>query len=146
MKHLTIALFLTLIAQGNVFASEVYTWKDKSGQVHYSDKPPADVDAKLIRAEAPNTAGSSSADMSKADRAFKERQAKQGDADKKNAEQAARKASKDEACNNLRNRIALFEQGGRIATQEGGERVLLSDEQIASELSKMKAQQDKDCR
>jgi len=146
MKHLTIALFLTLIAQGAAFASDVYTWKDKNGQVHYSDKPPADVDAKLIRSEAPNTAGAPASDMSKADREFKERQAKQGEADKKSAEQSARKASKDDACNNLRNRIALFEQGGRIATQEGGERIFLSDDQIASELSKMKTRLDKDCR
>ena len=146
MKHLTIALFVALIAQGNVFASEVYTWKDKNGQVHYSDKPPSDVDAKLIRSEAPTSTSTPSADLSKADREFKERQAKQNEASKKNADQAARKAGKDEACNNLRNRIALFEQGGRIATQEGGERVFLSDDQIAAELSTMRTRLDKECR
>ncbi len=146
MKHLTIALFVALIAQGNASASEVYTWKDKNGQVHYSDKPPSDADAKVIRSEAPATAGTPSADLSKADREFKERQAKQNDASKKNADQAARKAGKDEACNNLRNRIALFEQGGRIATQEGGERVFLSDDQIAAELSTMRTRLDKECR
>lgn len=147
MKHLTLVLLLAMTLPGGAIAGEVYTWKDKNGGVHYSDQPPADADAKPVRTS-PGTAGVgiSPSELSKAERDFKDKQAKQSEADKKNADVAARKTAQDQACGALRSRISLFEQGGRIATSEGGERVLLSDDQIASELSKMRSRLANECK
>ncbi|GAA5182837.1 hypothetical protein GCM10025771_33030 [Niveibacterium umoris] len=147
MKHLTLVLLFALGAQGIALAGDVYTWKDKNGVVHYADQPPSDVDAKQVRSNAPSSGiGSTQSELTKADKDFKEKQSKQGEADKKTEEAAARKAARDQSCNALRSRIALFEQGGRIATNEGGERVLLSDDQIAAELSKMRTRQAAECK
>ncbi|MCX9156722.1 DUF4124 domain-containing protein [Niveibacterium sp. 24ML] len=147
MKHLTLVVLATLLAQGSAISAEVYTWKDKNGRVHYSDQPNADPNAKSITTtESSGGVGLTSKQTAESARALNEQQAKRGDAEKTASEEAARKAARDAACNSLKDRIALFEQGGRIVTNKGGEREYLSDEQIASELSKMKGQQSKDCK
>lgn len=147
MKHLTLVVLATLLAQGAALSAEVYTWKDKNGRVHYSDQPNADPNAKSISTtESSGGVGLTSKQNAESTRALNEQQGKRGDAEKQTAEDAARKAQRDAACNALKDRITLFEQGGRIVTSKGGEREFLSDEQIASELSKMKAQQSKDCK
>jgi hypothetical protein len=45
-RILTAAILLALA--GNV-AAQIYSWKDASGRVHYSDQPPADVDSKTVK-------------------------------------------------------------------------------------------------
>jgi len=147
MKHLTVILLAAIVAQGQALAAEVYTWKDKNGRVHYSDQPHADANAKQINTIDPSSGvGSTTKQQADSERSFNEQQAKQADASKQAADDSARKAAHDNACNSLKNRITTFEQGGRIVVNQGTERVYLSDDQIASELSKMRAQQSKDCK
>jgi hypothetical protein len=147
MKHLTVVLLAAVLAQGQALAAEVYTWKDKNGRVHYSDQPHADATAKpMTMADPSGGVGQTQSEVNKADQNFKEQQAKQSGTDKQAADEAARKAARDAYCSSLQNRITTFERGGRIVVNQGTERVFLSDDQIASELGKMKAQQAKDCK
>ncbi len=52
-----VILFILACLWG-VASAEVYTWRDASGKIHYSDTPPPGVDAKKMRAGAPSTSNS----------------------------------------------------------------------------------------
>ena len=48
---LTLAVIFTSAAAFSAHATEVYTWKDESGVVHFSDTPPETVDSQQINVE-----------------------------------------------------------------------------------------------
>ena len=146
MKRLMLASLSALLAV-TAAAGEVYTWKDKSGRVHYSDTPPADVDVKPLRTSpASEGTGTSSSSLADKNRAFNERQATQAAEAKKTADAQAKADVLRQHCAQLRNRIASFETGGRIAKTVDGERVIMGDDERLAEIERMKAQVARDCK
>lgn len=154
MKRLIVLpLMAVCVCAAPSHAGDVYTWKDKSGRVHYADQPPPGVDAKLVTGiqapTAPAPSGSTPATGSKAlaeqNRSFAERRAAQADKDKAEADAAAREAQKRQYCESLRQRLAALETGGRLARVVDGERVVMTDEERSAELAKTRSQLTKDC-
>ncbi len=53
MRALFIAVALALVAGGAT--AELYSWKDASGKIHYSDQPPPQAGARKLTVPPPNT-------------------------------------------------------------------------------------------
>ncbi|MBS3916576.1 MAG: DUF4124 domain-containing protein, partial [Sulfuritalea sp.] len=73
------AIILLILACAWATASaQVYTWRDASGKVHYSDTPPPDVDAKKMRAGAQAdkspASGAAGRSLAEQDMEFRKRQ------------------------------------------------------------------------
>ena len=92
-------ILLVLACVWGVAAAQVYTWRDASGKVHYSDTPPPGVDAKRMRAGThTGTTGSAAPVRSTAeqDMEFRKRKA-ESDKSQAKAERSARMPRKASA-------------------------------------------------
>lgn len=136
------AIILLMLACAWTMASaQVYTWRDASGKVHYSDTPPPGVDAKKMRAgtqaekaPAPATAGRSVAEQ---DMEFRKRQA---EAEKLRAKTEQENKDADESkrnCADAKKQLTALESGQRMSRfNEAGEAIPLDDEMRAQEIEK----------
>ena len=48
-------LCLLLLPLSSAVSSEIYKWKDKDGKIHYSDTPPAGIEAEIKKFEEPGS-------------------------------------------------------------------------------------------
>jgi len=150
MKQISMAVALALCVALPASA-QLYKWVDSNGKVQYSDKPPPS-DVKTEKLRAPARAASAPApsagkDGAKKDaaktgpltpaeqeQAFRKRQQEAGKAEKEEAQKQAEARDRAENCKRARAAVATLEAGGRQArVDEKGERVFLTDEQIAQE-------------
>lgn len=157
-----LSLALLMISAG--ISAQIYTWKDEKGRVHFSDTPPANVDARPPRGRVavsppPAASGSAPAAQSGAaagkgpqtwaekDLEYRQRRAAEAQSRAASDKDAATKAENAEYCNSLTRNISLLERGGRI-TRPGanGEPEFLSEEQIKSEANKLRERQARDCK
>ena len=133
------ALFLTLIATTAV-GGEVYTWKDASGKVHYSDTPPADSDAKKMRAGSSAEVPAVSAPVAKKSLAeqeldFRKRKTEGEEARAKAEKEKTEAEEKSKNCEQAKLQLQALESGQRIARYNAqGERVALDDDGRAQEI------------
>ncbi len=145
MRPLLVAASLLLAIPA--IASEIYTWKDKNGQVQYSDTPPPGVDARPIKAQPSSLGvGNETKALQEKERSFDERQKARNEAAKKSADETAVTAAEKQRCDDMRTRLQNFQIGGRIAKIQDGERVIIGDEERQAETEKLKAAIAKDCR
>jgi hypothetical protein len=137
MKRLIIAAIALAVVP--LASAEMYKYVDKNGKTVYTDQPPADADAHRI-------AGPSSAQPAKSfvekDKELQKGRDKAADDTKKAADKEKVSNAKKENCDNARQRLAVYTEGGRVMKQnkETGEREFLSDDEIESE--RVKAQKD----
>ncbi len=128
-------LFLALVAT-LAWSGEVYTWRDASGKVHYSDTPPPGVDSKKMRGGAQVAPPTSAPTRSVAEQEMEFRK-RQSESDKSRAKADKEKSNADEARNNCeRARVQLqaLESGQRMSrVNEAGENIPLDDEMRAQE-------------
>ncbi len=133
MKRL-LPIALTLFASVAI-ASEVYTWRDENGVLHYGDKPLAD-DAKRVVIETRRTnaatvtarAAERQADLAEASEDFQTRRNEE-----RAAAEAARVAAeeKQKACSSARDRLRAYINARRLYRQgDDGEPVYLSSDEI----------------
>jgi DNA-binding IclR family transcriptional regulator len=132
-------LFLALAASAAV-AAEVYTWRDSSGKVHYSDAPPPGVAAQKMRGGVAVDAPASAApqrSLAEQERAFRQRKAE--------SEQAGAKAEKEKTdaeessrnCEGARAQLAALESGRRMSKPNAqGEQIPLDDEARGQEIER----------
>ena len=146
--------------------AEIYKWKDKDGSIRYSDVPPPSniknesITKKIPRPAAPaevspeaNKAVTSTGKdavtntkdappLSKEETAAKN--AKEAEAKKKaEADKQAELKYRQESCAAARKNLAMYDNGGRIATTDDkGERRFLGDDEISK--GKVEAQRDVD--
>lgn len=155
-------LFLLLVLPLSLHA-EIYKWKDSNGVVRYSDQPPvANVPYESMGSKKPTAPPQTqpadkveqtkpAGDKPAGDKADKQKSSTDTDAAKrqKSAEDSKKKEQDKEAelklkqqnCANAKANVQVFKQGGLITkTIENGERVYMSDADIASGLAQ--AQQD----
>ena len=157
----TLALALAVPA-----AHAQWKWRDKSGQVNASDRPPPlDVPAKDILARPapevrralpePAAASAAASAATTANLApagdpqleARRRAAEKEQASKAKADEERNKAQRDENCRRARGHVAALEGGQRIArTNEKGEREVLDDRGRADELRQARSVIAADCR
>lgn len=153
MKGIRFVLALVLATAAGSAAAEIYTWKDASGRVHFSDSPPPDANVKSMKsaptATAPETDASKPAPKSWQEKELESRQkkAEQAQADEKKKAEQARAAEKERYCANLKRNIAMLERGGRVGRpNDKGEFEFFSDDQIAKEAEQARSQLARDCK
>ncbi len=148
-------------------AQAQWTWRDKSGQVNASDRPPprdvpdkdilsrptpearrtaAPAAASPVAPAAPGNAASAPTALEKEVQARK-RTAEQEQATKSKAEEERTAALRAENCRSARSHLASLESGQRIArTNDKGEREILDDAGTATELRRARDVIASDCR
>lgn len=139
--------------------AQVYEWRDASGQVMYSDRPPPGVDARVVRgttqrltppAPAPAAAAPApAAQKTLADRALEFRQRREADAaaEAERKQLASQETEKDAACTQSRSHLTALESGARISRYNSkGEREFLSDQERATEIERTRKQLEQHCK
>jgi hypothetical protein len=152
-----ISVALVWIAAASTAAAQ-WAWKDESGRVVYSDRPPpASVKSDQIVRQpgraANDTSMDSRADTKAAPRTwadreaeYKKRQVERAESDKKGAEEQAQLAQRRADCERARSYAATLESGVRVArTDAKGERSFLDDDQRAAELARARDLVSKTC-
>jgi hypothetical protein len=130
-------------------AGDVYKTVDAQGHVTYSDRPLSSTSQSVaLQVTPPNPEEAArlarEQALQTADAAQEAQQAQKNAAEqqKKIAEEAAQK----QRCDSARNRYLLFAAGGRLLkTDEQGNRVYYSDDEIAAEVVASKAAMDSAC-
>lgn len=138
-------LIVIALALAPAAVAQLYKHVDKDGKVTYSDQPPASGDSKRINiptgvTNAPSGARSYVAedkDLDKKRKEAREKQAKGGDAAKKEEESARR-------CEQARAAHQYFAEGGRIF--KPGTRDYMSDAEIDAERERTRREMDEACK
>lgn len=135
-----LSIFLALLFVPIVATAQVYTWKDASGKIHYSDQPPTDrgVGSRTLRpslSESDDVAATAKGAAEK-----KEAAAKQAKEAGEKAAQAERERTEDaqrqENCARARQNLAGIESGIiRYRMTASGEREALDGDARNSELA-----------
>lgn len=134
-------ILLILACLWTVASAQVYTWRDASGKVHYSETPPPGVDAKKMRAggqsDSAPASGAAGRSLAEQEAEFRKRQA--------DAEKARSKAEQDRTtaednkrnCEDARSQLNALESGQRMSRVDAsGERVPLDDEMREQEIER----------
>ena len=122
----------------------IYSWKDSSGQVHYSDTPPPEGNTRTLKRTplAPAAKATSAADQgspaapsaAEQELAFRKRRAEAAEADEKARKDKARDEERQRDCADAKAQLAGLESGQRLTRfTANGEKEYLDDEQRAIE-------------
>lgn len=124
--------------------AEVYTWTDKSGKVHFSDKPISDEKVTTIKPSENNNIAKPVSSNSQWQQDYNK--AKQAKAEK--AQKHAKQKQKNKGyCNQLKSELALYEQGGRLYLMSAdGERNYQSEKQLAAQKKRFAKLIKQNCR
>jgi len=163
MKRITVAMGLALCVALPASA-QMYKWVDSNGKVQYSDKPPpSNVKTEKLREparpvspaapgpakkeEGKDAAKSGPKTPAEQEQAFRKRQtdaAKEQDEQSRKSKEAGDRA---ENCRRAKGALANLEMGGRqTRIDEKGERIFLTDEQIAQETANARKEADAACK
>jgi len=140
-----LTVILTWAGSGNVLATEVHTWTDENGTVHFSDAPSASGDSRLINIEGaymPGTTGAypagENSQQAPAGEGGEESEDSPQSVAQQRREQLAKdrdekkkaKAEADRMCGLHRQRLEQVEPARRVFyTDEQGEQVRMDDDQ-----------------
>jgi Domain of unknown function (DUF4124) len=163
-KGYNMTKIFTLIAQTLIFlafpmaaSADIYQWKDAEGRTQYSDQPPSDRPARLIKSGAAaekvaekTDSGSEEKAEKKGPKSLQERdqESRKRKIEAEKAEkQAAEKANEKKlACADARNTMKSLEEGGRLYRHdEKGEKNYIDDKALVKEMSDAKANVSKNC-
>jgi hypothetical protein len=125
-------------------AAEIYTWTDKEGKVHFSDKPIANEKVTTIKPNVNENIANAVTKDSQWQQDYKKTKETKAQQAKKNSEQARENKL---YCNQIKSEMATIDQGGRlyVMTPEG-ERKFQSEAQLKSEMKRLKKAYKKTCR
>lgn len=136
-------ILLILACVWTTASAQVYTWRDASGNVHFSDTPPPGVDAKKMRAGTQTgttpASGAPGRSVAEQDMEFRKRQA---EADKARAKVEQEKSTAEDSkrnCADAKRQLNALESGQRMSRiNEAGEPIPLDDEMRTQEIDKAK--------
>ena len=161
------AALVLLLAVGHAPpAAAQWKWRDRSGQMQYSDRPPpaGTPDAAVLQrpgatartlpplvpaasAPAPGLAVPPSPRASEPELEARRRKAEQDEAARKKVDDERQAVLRAEHCSRVRGQLRALDDGMRIArVNENGERVVLDDNARAAETQRVRAILDADCR
>jgi len=138
----SIILLLSLAFSANL-AAEIYTWTDKDGKVHFSDKPIANEKVTTIKPKVNENIANAVTKDSQWQQDYNK--AKQVKAEQ--AEKVAKQARENKGyCDQLKRELATINQGGRIYVMSPeGERSFQSEAQLLAEKKKLTKAFKKSC-
>lgn len=162
---LTLALALLALPA----AAQIYEWRDASGRVIYSDRPPPGVETRVIRnapkapapaaEDADGTAEAGDPDqatppageaapptLAERELEFRKRRAEAAEAAAKEKEAQERDAERQRQCDTMSNQLRALESGQRISRfNAAGEREFLDDAARTTEIGRARAFIDEHC-
>ncbi len=143
------AVFMLLVLP-LVATAQVYTWKDASGKMHYSDQPPPDRNVGSRRVGPSNSASDDVATATKAAADKRQEAAKTGSEAKEKAAQAEKERANDalrqENCERARQNLSGIESGQiRFRMTASGEREALDGDARESEVASARRAVDVNC-
>lgn len=147
MFHKSLLVLLVFAGQ-TVFAQSIYSWKDASGQVHYSDTPPSDGKARTVRQPALAPTQTAPAQESYVDKelAFRKRLAEKAETEEKARKDKADSEQRQRECTASKQHLAGLESGQRIVRfNEAGERIFMDDSERAAEIERTRKAVDRIC-
>lgn len=135
-------------------ASAICKWKDENGRTQYTDNPPPGVRCEgTVSVPPPTSAGASGAakpssrSVQEQEMEFRKRRLEREEADKKAQKEREVSDAKRQNCEAARAQAAGLSSGGRVVRYDAnGQRMFLSDEEIAAELAKTQKQVDQYCK
>jgi hypothetical protein len=134
MNNLTRFSIVLLVASSYLSfnsSAEIYTWTDKDGKVHFSDKPINDEKVTTIKPRENNNISKTVSSNSQWQQDYNKTKQAKAKERQKNAQQ---KQKNKGYCNQLKSELALYEQGGRLYLMSAdGERSYQSEEQLAAQ-------------
>jgi hypothetical protein len=140
-------MLLLCACMSAAFADQLYKWVDEQGHVHYSQTPPSATKAK------PMDVTPTAADPSAVQRS-QDLQQQQAQASQMSQITAARQAQTDaqkqaqlqQYCDNLKARLALYQQSGRVfRVDANGNRTYVSDADHDKAMQQMQDQIKAQC-
>jgi hypothetical protein len=137
--HPYVLLFLSLFPLTGF--TQVYTWKDASGKVHYGDRPPVEQksDSRKLTSPPPETAGADAARKAEVERQLSEREKQQKTTnDAKNIQLSpAETKQRADNCQQAKSSLAAIESGQvRFSSDEKGGRIALEGAAREAELGR----------
>jgi len=148
LRKLGLALALSFVTAGAV-AGTVYKWMDRSGQVHYTDRPPRAADARIIEVIQQGTvvadAGAASAeasDAASAADAASEPGSDAASAEMKKAVEADVARTRAEQCKKAQERYKNYVESYRVYREKDGKREYLNSKELDD--ARLRAKQDVD--
>ena len=138
----TVLLMVSSILTFHVSA-EIYTWTDENGKVHFSDKPINNEKVTTIKPiENPNISIPTSLNSEWQQDYDKTQQ----DKTQKKINNAQQKSQTKDYCDNLKSRLAIYQQGGRMYIMSPeGERNYQSEKELAEKKKKITKQIKQKC-
>lgn len=150
------ALLIIALAIAAPAWAQIYEWRDAQGNLNYSDRPPAGVDAKPIRsirtpprapqAQPADPAGAAPKSLAEQNLEFQKRREEEAEAEKK-AEQEQRMAEEKRlACEQTRSNLAALESGQRVTRFNAqGVQEFLDDATRTAEIERSRALLQANC-
>ena len=147
MRNLKIFSAILLVASSTLsfdLSAEIYTWTDKNGKVHYSDKPIHDEEVTTVKLKVNNNI----ADTVTQDSQWQQDYNKTKKAKAEQTQKDAKLAQKNKGyCNNIKRQLAKIDHGGRIYLMSPeGKRTFQNEEQLKAEKKKYTKAYKKTCR
>jgi Tfp pilus assembly protein FimT len=137
-------LLLAVSALSFNLTAEIYTWTDKNGKVHFSDKPTTDEKVTTMTPKENNNISDTVTKSSQWQQDYN--QAKQDKAEQSQKHAIQVRENKD-YCEQLKRRIAIINQGGRIYVMSPeGEREFKSETQLKTEHKNLTQAYKQTCR
>ena len=126
--------------------AEVYRWKDKNGNIHFSDKPHADSTQLDIKAPQPSGIGISKKQTQRTKELLEQFQEKNNSNKKQALKSKKRRDSLDRYCTQLKNRLRNYQEVDYLFTRsKSGEKRDLSDKKKRQEEEKLRAEIAEKC-
>lgn len=136
--------FITIATSSAELSAKIYTWTDKDGKVHFSDKPVADEKVSTIKPKENNNIANTVTKDSQWQQDYNK--AKQSKAEQAQKKAEIKKKNKG-YCNQIKRQLATIDQGGRIYVMSPeGERSFQSEAQLQAEKKKLTKAYKKTCR
>ncbi len=128
--------------------TQVYSWKDASGKIHYGDRPPAERQADSRKLAAPPPADEAARKAAaEGQLAGREQQQKSQESAKKAQEDQAEAKQREEGCLQAKSNLAAIESGQiRFSIDAKGERVAMDGTVRDAELSRARQNVDSWCK
>ena len=141
-------------------AQSIYSWKDASGRVFYSDMPPPDAKVRTLRQGplAPKPARSTDGtdtpsatpaapSLAEQELAFRKRRAEAAEAEDKARKDKANDEMRQRECADNRNQLLALESGQRMnRINENGERVFLDDNERSAAIDNLRRAIERNCK
>lgn len=143
-----LSLVIAVLAAGTVSA-QVYTWRDASGKVHYSDTPPPGADVKQMRGGVPSgvDGGAQRRSLNEQEQDFRKRRSETAEKQVKSEKELADAEAKKQDCERARAQLQALESGQRVTRfNDKGETVFLDDAERAQETERLRKQVERQCK